>query len=303
MAKKNWQDLTIADNFIFGKVLENDPATCKLLLETILGFKIDSIEYPEREKTIETRHDSKGIRLDVFTKTPDGQKMFDVEIQTSNNDNLAKRMRYYQALIDMDSLDKGKHYWQLGKSYIIFVCTFDYFNRGRHLYSFQESCDQDKNLLMGDETVKIFLNSKGKTNDVNNDLLAFLNYVAGKKSDNPLVEALDNGVQKVKRNKEWRSNYMRYEEHVAAEAHLRALDMAGEMAEKMAGEMAEKMAGEMAEKMAKEMTEKAVEDVTEKAKEEKFKMIKNFLAAGASIDIVQKATGWSKEQILAINAQ
>ena len=96
---------------------------------------------------------------------------------------------------------------------------------------------------------------------------------------------------------------MRYEEHVAAEAHLRALDMAGEMAEKMAGEMAEKMAGEMAEKMAKEMTEKAVEDVTEKAKEEKFKMIKNFLAAGASIDIVQQATGWSKEQILAINAQ
>ena len=152
---------------------------------------------------------------------------------------------------------------------------------------------------MGDKTVKIFLNSKGKANDVNKDLLAFLNYVAGKKSDNPLVEALDNGVQKVKRNKEWRSNYMRYEEHVAAEAHLRALDMAGEMAKKMA----EKMAGEMAEKMAKEMTEKAVEDVTEKAKEEKFEMIKNFLAAGASIDLVQKATGWSKEQIIAINAQ
>ena len=44
MAKKKlWQDLTIADNFIFGKVLENDPATCKLLLETTLGFKIDSI--------------------------------------------------------------------------------------------------------------------------------------------------------------------------------------------------------------------------------------------------------------------
>ena len=74
MARKNWQDLTIADNFIFGKVLENDPTTCKLLLETILGFEIDSIEYPEREKTIETRHDSKGIRLDVFTKTPDGQR-------------------------------------------------------------------------------------------------------------------------------------------------------------------------------------------------------------------------------------
>ena len=232
--KKEWQDLTIADNFIFGKVLENDPVVCKQLLETILDFKIDEISYPEREKAIETRHDSKGIRLDVFVKTPDGKKMYDIEIQTSNNDNLAKRMRYYQGLIDNDSLEKGNHYWQLGTSYIIFVCTFDYFKRGNHFYSFRERCDQDHDLLMGDETVKIFLNAKGKKNDVSKDLLDFLNYINGKKSENPLVVALDEEVQKVKRNKEWRNQFMRYEEHIAAEAHLRALEMAQEMAEEKA---------------------------------------------------------------------
>lgn len=232
--KKEWQDLTIADNFIFGKVLENDPVVCKQLLETILDFKIDEISYPEREKAFETRHDSKGIRLDVFVKTPDGKKMYDIEIQTSNNDNLAKRMRYYQGLIDNDSLEKGNHYWQLGTSYIIFVCTFDYFKRGNHFYSFRERCDQDHDLLMGDETVKIFLNAKGKKNDVSNDLLDFLNYINGKKTENPLVVALDEEVQKVKRNKEWRNQFMRYEEHIAAEAHLRALEMAQEMAEEKA---------------------------------------------------------------------
>lgn len=282
MAKKKlWQDLTIADNFIFGKVLENDPVTCKLLLETILGFKIDSIEYPEREKTIEAHHDSKGIRLDVFTKTPNGQQMFDVEIQTSNNDNLANRMRYYQALIDTDSLDKGKHYWQLGSSYIIFVCTFDYFKRGRHFYSFQERCDQEADLLMGDNTVKIFLNAKGKENDVSSDLLAFLNYINGKKSENPLVEALDNGVQFVKKNKEWRNDFMRYQEHIAAEAHLQALEIAQDMAEKAAKEAAEKARKEAEEK-------KTIE------------MIKNFLVAGASTELIQKATGWSEQQILSL---
>ena len=228
--KKQWQDLTIADNFIFGKVLESDPDVCKKLLETILEFEIDEIAYPEREKTIETRHDSKGIRLDVFVKTPDGRKIFDIEIQTSNNDNLAKRMRYYQGLIDNDSLEKGNHYWQLGTSYIIFVCTFDYFKRGYHFYSFRERCDQDHDLLMGDETVKIFLNAKGKKNDVNDDLIAFLNYINGKKSNNPLVEALDKNVQFVKKNKNWRNDYMRYQEHIAAEAHLAALEAAEEAA-------------------------------------------------------------------------
>ena len=228
--KKQWQDLTIADNFIFGKVLESDPDVCKKLLETILEFEIDEIAYPEREKTIETRHDSKGIRLDVFVKTPDGRKIFDIEIQTSNNDNLAKRMRYYQGLIDNDSLEKGNHYWQLGTSYIIFVCTFDYFKRGYHFYSFRERCDQNLDLLMGDETVKIFLNAKGKKNDVNDDLIAFLNYINGKKSNNPLVEALDKNVQFVKKNKNWRNDYMRYQEHIAAEAHLAALEAAEEAA-------------------------------------------------------------------------
>ena len=256
--KKEWKDLTIADNFIFGKVLENDPVTCKLLLETILDFKIDEISYPEREKAFETRHDSKGIRLDVFVKTPDGKKMYDIEIQTSNNDNLAKRMRYYQGLIDNDSLEKGKHYWQLGTSYIIFVCTFDYFRRGNHFYSFRERCDQDPDLLMGDETVKIFLNAKGKKNDVSNDLLDFLNYINGKKSENPLVTALDEEVQKVKRNKEWRNDYMRYEEHIAAEAHWRALEMAEEMAE----EKAKKIAEESVERVAKEATEEATKNNT-----------------------------------------
>ena len=238
--KKEWKDLTIADNFIFGKVLENDPVVCKQLLEIILDFKIDEISYPEREKAFETRHDSKGIRLDVFVKTPDGKKMYDIEIQTSNQDNLAKRMRYYQGLIDNDSLEKGNHYWQLGTSYIIFVCTFDYFKRGYHFYSFRERCDQDHDLLMGDETVKIFLNAKGKKNDVNKDLLDFLNYINGKKSENPLVVALDEEVQKVKRNKEWRNQFMRYEEHIAAEAHLRALEMAEEIAEEKAEEARKK---------------------------------------------------------------
>ena len=73
-----------------------------------------------------------------------------------------------------------------------------------------------------------------KKNDVSKDLLDFLNYINGKKSENPLVVALDEEVQKVKRNKEWRNQFMRYEEHIAAEAHLRALEMAQEMAEEKA---------------------------------------------------------------------
>ena len=56
--------------------------------------------------------------------------------------------------------------------------------------------------------------------DVDDDLKAFLDYVAGKQVNHPLVNELDAVVQKVKQNKDWRSEYMRYEQELAAREYL-----------------------------------------------------------------------------------
>ena len=96
--EQKWQDATIQDNFIFSKTLEMNPELCRRLIELIL--------YPEREKVIESRTDSKGIRLDVYVEDSQNRS-FDLEIQIANSDNIAKRMRYYQGLIDGDKLKRG----------------------------------------------------------------------------------------------------------------------------------------------------------------------------------------------------
>lgn len=36
---------------------------------------------------------------------------------------------------------KGGDYNELKKSYVIFICTFDPYGQGRHLYSFEYLCD------------------------------------------------------------------------------------------------------------------------------------------------------------------
>lgn len=48
---------------------------------------------------------------------------------------------------------------------------------------------------MGDETVKIFLNTDGTTDDIREELRAFLDYVAGKKPKDPYVEKLEDAVK------------------------------------------------------------------------------------------------------------
>ena len=146
--EKALDDATIQNNFVFGKTMELYPDLCRRLLEIILNIEIAKIQYPEREKTIEARSDGKGIRLDVYVEDANEERWFDVEMQVADSANLAKRMRYYQGLIDLDKLKRGQHYGKLGKSFIIFICPFDYFKQGRHVYTFRERCDQDTALVL-----------------------------------------------------------------------------------------------------------------------------------------------------------
>ena len=108
----------------------------------------------------------------------------------------------------MQMIDKGMFYKQLKPSYIIFICPFDVYGAGRHIYTFENFCREDKDIPLGDETVKIFLNANGRLDDVSRELKAFLDYVAGKMPDDSFVRRLEEAVKEAKKNREWRHEYM-----------------------------------------------------------------------------------------------
>ena len=207
---KKWHDATIQNNFIFGKNLETNPELCRHLLELILNVKISEINYPEREKTINLRSDSKGIRLDVYVEEKGTNRSFDIEMQVSNSDNLAKRTRYYQELIDGDKLKPGQHYNALGESIIIFICPFP-FKYNRHFYSFHERCDQELDFILESGVTKIFLSTKGTMDDVSPDIKAFLDYVDKGIVSGDFVKELDQTVQLVKSNRKAMKEFMTYQ--------------------------------------------------------------------------------------------
>ena len=47
--EKKWEQATIANNFIFYKVMRNNPDVCKELLEILLEIKIDHIDMWQEE--------------------------------------------------------------------------------------------------------------------------------------------------------------------------------------------------------------------------------------------------------------
>ena len=70
-ALEAWNKLSIRDNFIFQRVMQNEKL-CKWLLERILNVRIRDIHYPDTEKSIDLRLDSKAVRLDVYIEDEAG---------------------------------------------------------------------------------------------------------------------------------------------------------------------------------------------------------------------------------------
>ena len=228
MAKK-LEELTITDDFMFGAVM-SDPRRCKPLLELVLGVKINRIEYPELQKTINTRYDSKSIRLDVYV-ADDAGTVYDIEIQTTRKKNLPRRVRYYQGLIDVHILEKGEDYRALRKSFVIFIATYDPFGKGRYVYTFENRCREDLEIALGDDATKIILNTKGTVGEIS-ELLRFMD---GMEPGSEYTKDLDRAVEEVKADEKWRREFMvmnelvrenrrlgRYAEKVAAVRHNRA---------------------------------------------------------------------------------
>ena len=122
--KKPVDKLTFTDDGMFQEVMRN-PEISAELVERLLHIKVGHVEYPELEKTIKPFYTTKGVRLDVYLQ--DDDKIIDVELQCYPQEALGKRTRYYQSMIDMDSLMKGQDYPELKESYILFICKQDPF--------------------------------------------------------------------------------------------------------------------------------------------------------------------------------
>ena len=246
---KTWEELTIQDNFLFQKVMQNK-RICKHLIELILQIKIKEISFPETEKTMGARYDRKSIRLDVYVEDETG-RVFDIEMQCTDghDDALAKRTRYYQGSIDMDLLEKGHIYEELKPTFIIFICTFDPFHQGLPIYTLRNRCIEQEGLELGDQTTKLFLNCKGNTDSIDPDVAAFLRYVDGNSAEGAFVKQIDNELIHVKRHDETRREYMtlamemeRMKKIVSQEARAEGkaegrLEGAAEMSKTIAKEM------------------------------------------------------------------
>lgn len=199
MAKrKTFEELTIQDDFMFCKVLQNMGICAKVLQLVFEGENIQ-IRNIRSQETIENNTEFKSIRLDVLVEDYEDNS-FDVEMQLVENDDIPKRMRIYQASIDISKLIKGKKYKDATNTVIIFFCMFDPIGEGLPIYSFENFCRENKDVALKDGTLKVIINVKAYDKVKNLELKALLKYIYDGSITTLLTKEIHMTLAEIKQN-------------------------------------------------------------------------------------------------------
>lgn len=212
------QRLNLLDDFLFD-VTTVDIEACQIIVELSLGIRIKDIRWKEGQKVVHNLPGKRGIRMDFYVEDMDG-RIFDVEMQKRNRGNIPKRTRFYQGLLDAPLLKSGEESFDhLKPTYIVVICGFDLYKKGKYRYTFDNTCREVTGLKLGDECTKVILNTKGTNDDeVEKELVDFLHYVEHS-TQNSIPEDCDerlthlhNKVMKIKSSEQMGVSYMKMEE-------------------------------------------------------------------------------------------
>ena len=212
MARKPFEELNFADDGMFQAVMKNPEASAELV-ERLLGVRVKGVKYPKLEKKIAPYYATKGVRLDVYLKDVD--KIIDVELQTYEMDALGKRTRYYQSMVDIDSLMKGEDYSELKDSYILFICKFDPFRdekkepRGLYRYTFRNVCTEDSLVNLDDKCLKVIYNASAYNQAEDPKVRALLRFIqTNEPGEDPFAKQLKEFVLKARQNEKFKREYL-----------------------------------------------------------------------------------------------
>ena len=272
MKRKPFDELTIADDFMFCKVMENK-TLCKTFLEMLLTGTISKITYLASQNAVITNSKAKAIRLDVLVKDETG-KSYDLEMQVSNEYNIPKRMRYYQGALDVAFLDQGYSYQSLNDSFIVFICLFDPLGYGRAVYTFETSCVEDKQIRLQDGTKKIIVNAQAFQQTTHQGLRGFLRYIKTGEVTTEYTRRIAAMIQKIKNSERARKEYRILPAFImdAREEGMQQGIQQGKLLGLAEGEAKGKLEG-------------------------KLETAKNLLTMGLSIENIIKATGLTTQEV------
>ena len=215
---KDLQEMNLVDDFLVNSLTSHKiygESASRYILECIFRRKIGKLTVvPQRFLCGENPGDH-GIRLDVYLDEEVGE-LFDIEPDQNDSkaekESLPRRVRFYHAKIDERNLAAGEDYGKLRNVVVIFITTYDPFDRDRMVYTIRSCCVEEPDLPYEDGAETLFLYTKGTKGDPPQELRELLQYMENSTAENARSEglkALHRMVTEVKRDGEVGFAYMK----------------------------------------------------------------------------------------------
>lgn len=199
----------LSDFALFLSVMKN-PRAYRCVLSVFMDEPDIELSEVKVEQVVLNKSGKRAIRLDAWAKSSDNRQ-FNMEMQNdAKRDDLRKRSRYYQGMLDTPILKSGKEtrYKMLPSTVIIFITQEDVFGKDLAKYTFTEQCEEIPGMKLDDGTTKIFFNMSSKNGAP--ELVSMLQYMKDTRLNNPNILVkdsrileLDGIVTEVKASEEW----------------------------------------------------------------------------------------------------
>ncbi|MDD3363198.1 MAG: Rpn family recombination-promoting nuclease/putative transposase [Hespellia sp.] len=221
------EHLNLLDDFLMYSVASSSKygaPFCREMLHTILDRELSDVTIVAQKVYYGSNPEKHGTRLDVYVEEhEDGTQtgaIYDIEPENGDGkkEELPKRVRFYHSKIDVNVFGSGEDYKDLQQVYVIFITSFDPFDRNRMVYTVKNGCVEEPDMPYEDGARTIYLYTRGTEGNPKQELRELLHFIEetnAVNASNRQLKTMQDMVEDVKTDKEVNLMYLKIKEREA----------------------------------------------------------------------------------------
>ena len=136
--------LRLMDDTFFNSCFDGNIPCMEVVLRAVLGNDHLRVTEVITQQSVPNLY-GRAVRFDALAT--DGDTVYDVEIQRSDEGAIPRRARFNSSMIDSREVSKGTLFPDLPETYVIFITEHDVWTRGKSLYKVRRTFEDTEEVF------------------------------------------------------------------------------------------------------------------------------------------------------------
>lgn len=138
------KQLRLMDDTFFNSCFDGNIPCMEVVLRAVMGNNRLIVTEVITQQSVPNLY-GRAVRFDALAT--DGENIYDVEIQRSDEGAVPRRTRFNSSMIDSREVSKGTLFHDLPETYVIFITEHDVWKRGKPLYTVRRTFEDTEEVF------------------------------------------------------------------------------------------------------------------------------------------------------------